>query len=100
MATVSDISQTRRNVNELDDSGGYTDVIIGNYIDELGVAGASAKIWGEKAASYQSLVDVTEAGATHKFSDLYKSALAMQDWWTTQVPSTSGSPKVRVIERS
>lgn len=103
MASASDIAQVRVNVNEagLDP---YTDQIISDKIDLLGVAGASANIWQEKAGSFAELVDVTEAGASHKFSDLYKNALAMSAHWSAQAaaasPSAEGRPIVRVIERS
>lgn len=103
MADASDISQVRVNVNEagLDP---YTDQIISDKIDALGVAGASASIWQEKAASFAGLSDVTEAGASHKFSDLYKSALAMFVHWSAQqeseAPAAASRPIVRVIERS
>lgn len=102
MASASDIAQVRINTNEsgLDP---YTDDIVGDKIDALGVAGASASIWQEKAGAYAELVDVTEAGASHKFSELHKNALAMFTHWSTQqvseIPVVS-APIVRVIERS
>lgn len=103
MASASDIEDVRRNTAEPTEVN-YTDEALSDLIDALGVAGASAEIWGEKAASAASLVDVTEAGASHKFSDLHKNALAMQKHWkgladAEVAPATSGRPKVRVIER-
>lgn len=103
MADASDIAAVRLNTNEPTDAT-FSDDAIGVLVDELGVAGASASIWGVKAGSYSELVDVTEAGASHKFSDLHKNALAMQKHWEGQAlllitPVASGRPKVRQIER-
>lgn len=82
MATASDIAEVRANTNEPDNTLPYTDAVVGAYIDSLGVAGASAKIWQQKAATLvETSVDVTEAGASHKFSDLHKNALAMSKYW-------------------
>lgn len=102
MASASDIAEVRRNTDEPTDAT-YTDTVIGGYIDSLGVAGAAAKIWREKAAQYATLVDVTEAGASHKFSDLNKNALAMAAYWEGLVvpdAAVSGRPKVKKIVRS
>lgn len=106
MASVSDIVEVRKNTNESSDET-YLDELIGAYIDAYGVAGATAQIWREKAAEFASLVDVTESGATHKYSDLYKSALAMSAKWEGLVPiepdppsPDSGRVKVKKIVRS
>lgn len=80
MASASDILEVRRNTNE-PDVAVYPDILIGEYIDSLGVAGASARIWRLKAAKYADLVDVTEAGATERFDQLHKKALAQADYW-------------------
>lgn len=100
MASVSDIAEVRRNTNE-PTAATYTDAMIGSFVDSLGVAGASAKIWGEKAGVYAELADVTEAGASHKFSDLHRNALNMETYWSTlTVTATSSRPKVKKIVRS
>jgi hypothetical protein len=104
MASVSDIATVRRNVNE-STSETYTDEDIGVLIDTYGVAGASASIWREKAAGYAGLVDVTESGASHKYSDLYKNALAMAKRWEdldviAEIPVADGRVKVKKIVRS
>lgn len=77
MAEALDITKVRLNTNEPDDSNGFTDEVIGSEVDELGVSGASASIWRQKAAKLAELARVTEAGATHDFQDLHKNALAM-----------------------
>lgn len=103
MASPGDIQQVRINTNEFG-SDPYPDQLISDKIDALGVAGASASMWEEKAGKYADLADVSEAGASHKFSDLSKNALAMWKHWTDQqvveVPVAEGHPVVRVIERS
>lgn len=101
MASAGDILDVRRNTYELT-TDNYSDENLSDLIDAKGVAGASAEVWGEKAAKYADLVDVTEAGASHKFSDLHKNALTMQGFWTTKIEVTDltfGRPKVKKIER-
>lgn len=85
MASVSDIATVRRNVNEPTDTI-YSDSDIGVIVDADGVAGASATIWREKAAVYSGLVNVSESGASHSYSDLSRNALAMASAWDKQVP--------------
>lgn len=101
MASASDIATVRRNVDE-PTTDTYTDEEIGSYIDADSVAGASAVIWREKAAAASDLVDVTEAGATHKMSELRKAYLAnaaYYDGLAVAVPG-AGAPKVKKIVRS
>lgn len=104
MADASDIAEVRRATNEPNDTNGYTDVLIGAYIDASDVAGAAAKIWSEKAAKYAELVNTSEAGASHAFSDLHKHAIEMFDFWDAQsgivVGATEGRVRVRKIQRS
>ena len=81
MASASDIADVRGNTNEPANVDPYTDDVIGAYIDTLGVAGATAKIWTQKAATYvDEAKKVTEAGASHDF-DSHKNALAMAAHW-------------------
>lgn len=108
MATASQISDVRANTNEPDDTNGYTDIVIGTLIDALGnnVNLASGAIWRRKAAKFAELVDVSEAGASRKMSDLFKHATAMADHFDavgageeeTEIPGI-GRAKVHVIER-
>lgn len=101
MASAGDILQVRRNTNEPDTSGTYSDSVLSNMIDELGLEGASAAIWSEKAATYAELVDTTEAGASHKFSNLHQNALRMAAYWHNQDLILLGPERTRVkqIER-
>jgi hypothetical protein len=78
MADAFEILQVRRNTNELEGSS-YTDEQVGDLIDSYGVDGASALIWREKAAGYADLVNTSEGGTRHDFSDLHKNALKMAD---------------------
>lgn len=104
MASAGDIAEVRLNTDEPSDET-WTDEVIGGYIDTLGVAGASSKIWGQKAGRYASLVDTTEAGASHAFSDLSKNAIAMEKLWAAKedednpVVTTAARPKIRKIVR-
>lgn len=103
--SASDIAAVRRATDEPTEQE-YSDLVVQSLIDELGVAGASAHIWREKAASYAGDVDVSEAGASHKFSDLHKNALAMAAHWQgvadkeTGAPVSTGRTRVRKIERT
>lgn len=85
MADASDIAVVRANTASPDNVDPFTDEFVSDLIDALGVAGASAAIWRQKAASYVTMTDVTEAGASHKFTDLHKNALAMAAAYDKQV---------------
>lgn len=103
MATVDEIAEVRRNVNEPTQDI-YTDDTINNLINSLGMAGASAKIWREKAARYSELVNASESGASHAYSDLHRAALAMAADWDKKDVAENGPlmnrPVVHKIERS
>jgi hypothetical protein len=98
MASASDIAQVRRNTGEPTTTN-YTDQVISDYIDVVGVAGASARIWEEKAATWADLVNTTEAGASHAFSDLNKNATAQAKYWHDQELKPTTGPVVHTIER-
>jgi hypothetical protein len=103
MATAAELNRVRRNVDEPDDSNDYTDDIISDLIREFGVDGASATIWTEKAAKWSALADVTEAGATHRFSALAGNALSMAKQFAGLASAPEGEaktgPVIRTIER-
>lgn len=78
MATAEELLEVRKNTNEPNEDT-FEDATLMAYIDTLGgVDAASAKVWELKASAYADLVDVSEAGASRKMSDLNKNALAMQ----------------------
>jgi hypothetical protein len=58
---------------------------------------------GAKAATYAELVDVSEAGASRKVSDLHKHALTMAGVWRSKdaaiIIETTGRAKVHPIGR-
>jgi len=107
MATSEQITHVRRNTNELEDDV-YSDEEINYLVDSNGgsVEVASAIIWEEKAARYSTAADVTEAGASHKFSDLFKNAQALAKYWRDKSAGEeadediSGRPRVKKIVRS
>jgi hypothetical protein len=105
MASTGDIERVRLNTDEPSNDT-YSDDEIGALVDSDGVAGATAIIWEQKAANYSKLVNTTEAGASHNFSDLRKAALEMAEWWEAKAldeaePTTStGRVRVRKIVRS
>lgn len=103
MATSEEILSVRQNTAEPTEQV-YSDNFIDGLIDLHGVAGASAIIWEKKAAEAAGLVNVSEAGASHSFSDLHKNALSMADTFRAQqaeelTPITEGRPKIRKITR-
>lgn len=103
MASISDIETVRLNTDESTNDT-YSDDEISALVDAKGVAGASAIIWDQKAAHYASLVNTSEAGASHSFSDLHKNALTMAKRFDDQVVAASapasGRVRVRKIVRS
>jgi hypothetical protein len=105
MATPEQIAEVRENVDEREDTN-WADQAISALVDAAGsVLSASAIIWRRKAAMYADLVDVSEAGASHAFSDLHKNALTMADKFdaANQIElsaTTVQRVKVKVIDRA
>jgi hypothetical protein len=102
VADASDIQIVRNNTNE-STADTYTDAYIGGLVDASDVTGATIAIWEQKVAKFSTMVDVTEAGATHKFSDLFDNAVKMLTLWRGGTggvgAAASGSARVRVIDR-
>jgi hypothetical protein len=104
MATTSEIADVRLNVDEETDQT-WDDDAIGLLVDADGVNGTSAIIWRQKAARWAKLVDVSEAGSSHAFSDLHAKAIAMAEKFDALsaaeggVDGTLGRAKVKVIDR-
>lgn len=102
MATEADINAVRENTATVGDAN-FTDIEIGASVDEYGIDVTSAAIWRRKAAEYADLVDVSEAGSSHKFSDLHKNALEMAETYDkieAAKPSVTGRVRVKKIVRS
>lgn len=106
MASASDITEVRSNTGFSDNEDPWTDEVLGALIDGGSVAGATAHIWAQKVVEASELVDVTEAGASHKFSDIFKNAAAMRDYWEKRrqeevnPPVLAGRIVVRKIVRT
>lgn len=101
MASASDILEVRHNTDEPTEDT-FTDLELNTMIDELGVAGASARIWRIKSAKAASLVDTTEAGSSLKLSQLSKTYAEQADYWDAEanpVSLASTAPRVTKIER-
>lgn len=103
MATEAEIAYVRRNASLAADDPVWTDEVLGTLIDSQGIEATIATVWETKAAEYVTAVDVTEAGASHKFSDLFKNATAMAAYWRKKLVPTEDPilhTKVRKIVRS
>ena len=103
MAAPEDIVIVRNNTNEPTETP-YTDEYLGGLVDALGVTGATVTIWEQKVARFSSAIDVTEAGATHKFSSLFDNAVKMLAYWkgvlNGETPGTTDGIRVREIART
>lgn len=77
MASEAEIAEVRLNAGEPDDVDPYTDAYLSGLIDALGVASASLAVWRTKAAKYAGMVNISEAGASQSFSDLFAHAQTM-----------------------
>lgn len=91
MATEADILAVRRNTGEESATSVYTKEILGDLVDSSGVDGASEKVWRWKAARYARLVNISEAGASHAFSDLHKAALLEEKKYRELVATAASS---------
>ena len=104
MATDAEVLEVSQNVNEASDEI-FGDDYIAGLVDAGSVTTATLTIWRKKAARFAELVDVTEAGATHAFSDLHKNALDMVKTWQSVAEAEGvflgegGHPRVTVIDR-
>lgn len=104
MAEPEDIDRVRKGTNE-PTTANYSDEYIGDLVDAIGVSGACVSIWEDKSAKFSTMGDVSEAGASHKLSQLYDNAMKMLAYWKAQAEeeaggSPSGRPKVRKIQRT
>lgn len=83
MATVDEIARLRRLVNDPEHLE-FSDADLSETLDrsELDFNLAASELWGIKAGSYSSLVNVTESGSTRNLSDLHAQALKMQGFYS------------------
>lgn len=103
MAAASDIATVRLQTGQTENVPPYDDSYVGALIDASDVTGATVIIYEQLMAEYAKLTDVSEAGASHKFSDLYANARKQADYYRsitgTTLPETFG-PKVKKIVRT
>lgn len=63
-----------------DGAEGIEDAVLTEIITAEGsVKAAAVTVWRQKAASYASLVDISESGSSRSLSNLHKQALTMAD---------------------
>jgi hypothetical protein len=79
MATAEEIAALRILIAEPNDTPPWTNAVLSDMIDaaEGDQDSAAYQTWISKAASYASMVDVTESGSSRKLSQLQEQALNM-----------------------
>jgi hypothetical protein len=77
MATEEEVAELRLLVDVASVDPPYTDEYLAMLIDTYGMDTAAATVWRQKAASYSSLVDMSESGSSRKLSQLREAALDM-----------------------
>lgn len=78
MATQEEIASLRALVGETS----LTDQQLGAILDASQCENeAAAKVWGQKAGEYASLVNISEAGSSRSMGDLHKNALDMARYY-------------------
>lgn len=101
MATEADIARLRRITDLAPGDEIYTDTLLGQLIDDLGIEAAASQVWKEKAATLAGLVDTTESGSSRRLSQLYDNALKMGNAFAPVEPSALGGQSYTVeVERA
>ena len=77
MATTEQIDQLRRMIDDRNTPYTYSDDELNDRLLGYSLETVASVIWGEKAAGYADMVNMTEAGSSRSLSDLHKNALAM-----------------------
>jgi hypothetical protein len=97
MATAEEIASFRLLIAEPDNTAPYTDETLGAILDAAASTQAAASsVWTQKAASYATLVNVSESGSSRNLGDLHKNALAFAKFFNDAEPD---SPTTRVGTR-
>lgn len=97
MATPLEIEQLKKITNG---AVGYTDVQLSDLLDASSQREVAHMIWQETAASYSTLVNVSESGSSRSLGDLQKNALAMaQQYAPLSVQQENLRPRSRKIVR-
>jgi hypothetical protein len=104
VATPEAIAAFRLLINAPLDEDPYTDDQLSDRLDAATSTEALAGIiWREKAASYSTLVNVSESGSARSLGDLYKNAIAMAKFFDDSQPGDSGAQvgvRMRRLTRS
>jgi hypothetical protein len=99
MATVAEVAELRLLIDIPSADPPYTDEYLGSLIDTYGMDIAAATVWRQKAASYSSLVDMSESGSSRKLSQLREAALEMASGFQGTDQETAKVSFVVPIER-
>jgi hypothetical protein len=105
MATTTELDELRALTDVAANDAVFTPPILSGLIDEMGMNAAAASVWRRKAASYSSLVDVSESGSSRSMSQLFKNASAQAESFQALaeaenvVVPLSGRTRIRSIER-
>lgn len=83
----------------------YTDSALADLLAarDGDTAAVASDVWSFKASDAANLVDVSEAGSSRKFSDLYKQCLDMAKYWAERSPviiAESAAPERKVGART
>lgn len=101
MATAEEIAVLRAKINEPDDENGYTDIKLGALLDAVNGDGdeVAGGIWGEKAARFSTLVNVSESGSSRSLGSLYSNAIAMAKFYGDKATADE-PPVVPLVNRA
>lgn len=102
MAEAAEIEELRRLISQPDDVAPWTDVALGERIDDHTgtMQSLAAEIWREKAATAASLVDMKEGNSSRSLSQLQEQALRMAaSLDSADVVSTARPTRTRKIDR-
>lgn len=80
MATSDEVLRLRR-ISAYTAVDPYDDTQLSALIDASSIFRVAERLWNEKAASYASLVNVSESGSSRNLGDAHKNALAMAKYY-------------------
>lgn len=92
MATDAQITALRLLIAEQDETV-YTNIALSGRIDSVNgdLNLLAYNVWGEKAAKYAALVDVSEGGSTRRNGQLLDQALKMVAHFKNLLPDGTGT---------
>jgi hypothetical protein len=101
MATQDAIDAFRVLIGNPPNEDPYLDSQLGARLDAASSPAVLAgTIWRERAASFASLVNVSESGSSRSLGDLYKNALAMATSFESQAADSGTGGSVRSVRVS